>query len=387
MLLLARLYTPGDFGIFGALMSVSIVISAIACGRYELAIMLPEKDDDAWLIALLSIIILSCTCLLSVLLLFLFNDQIVMTLDLENNAGLLYLVPFLIFLLGAYNIFNYICTREKKFKVLAESIISKSLSGALSQIILSYFISGAGLVVGYCISVLVSLYSLVRHLSIGSLRLAAKTKGLSRVAKRYINFPQFSLFAALFSSLSSHSLTVMIPFFYGLEAGGFYFLIQRVLGIPSSIIGGAIGQSYFQRAVEEKNLTGYAVETFNFASLALILISLCFFIPIYIILPLAIELFFGVDWIPAVAMGEILLPLVAMQFISAALSNTNNIFEKQKLALIWQFGMFMITFLSLILSFYYGLSFLGFLSIYAKVGAAYYLFLFFILKAVAVGRL
>ena len=104
-------------------------------------------------------------------------------------------------------------------------------------------------------------------------------------------------------------------------------------------------------------------------------------------MPIAIELFFGVDWIPAVDMGEILIPLVAMQFISAALSNTNNIFEKQKLALIWQFGMFMITFLSLIFSFYCNLSFLGFLSIYAKVGAAYYLFLFFILKAVAGGRL
>lgn len=387
MLLLARLYTPNDFGIFGALMSISIVISTIACGRYELAIMLPEKNDDAWMIGLLSIIILSCTCFLSFLILFLFNDQIVMVLDQENNTGLLYLVPFLIFVLGAYNIFNYICTREKKFKVVAESIISKSISGAFSQIILSYFIAGAGLIVGYFISVLVSLYSLVRHLSLSSLRYAVKTKNLYRVAKRYINFPQFSLFAALFSSLSSHSLTVMIPFFYGLEAGGFYFLIQRVLGIPSSVIGGAIGQSYFQRAVEEKNLTGHALETFNFASLALILIALCFFIPIYIILPLAIELFFGVDWIPAVDMGEILIPLMAMQFISAALSNTNNIFEKQKLALIWQFGMFMITFLSLIFSFYFNLSFLGFLSIYAKVGATYYLFLFFILKAVAGGRL
>jgi O-antigen/teichoic acid export membrane protein len=247
--------------------------------------------------------------------------------------------------------------------------------------------AGAGLVVGYCISVLAGLYSLVRNLSLDSLQSAIKSKSLSRVAKRYVDFPRFSLFAALFSSLSSHSLTVMIPFVYGLEMGGFYFFIQRVLGIPTLIIGGAMGQSYFQRAVEEKNITGYAVEAFNFGSLILVLISVCFFIPIYFILPVAIEFFFGAEWIPAAAMGKILIPLVAMQFISAALSNTNNIFEKQKIALIWQFGMFAITFLSLGFSSYFGVDFMDFLSIYGTVGAAYYLLLFFILKAVAGGKL
>ena len=387
MLLLTRLYAPDDFGALGVFMSVSIVISAVACGRYELAIMLPEKDTDAWLLAVVSIILLLSTCLVCFLLLLFLNGQIVSALDLGGDSGLLYLVPLLVFLLGLYNIFNYICTREKKFTVLAESIISRSLSGACSQVILSYFMAGAGLVVGYCISVLAGLYSLVRNLSLDSLQSAIKSKSLSRVAKRYVDFPRFSLFAALFSSLSSHSLTVMIPFVYGLEMGGFYFFIQRVLGIPTSIIGGAMGQSYFQRAVEEKNITGYAVEAFNFGSLILVLISVCFFIPIYFILPVAIEFFFGAEWIPAAAMGKILIPLVAMQFISAALSNTNNIFEKQKIALIWQLGMFAITFLSLGFSSYFGVDFMDFLSIYGTVGAAYYLLLFFILKAVAGGKL
>lgn len=43
--ILTRIYTPEDFGIFALYMSVVSIVSVVATGCYELAIMLPKKDE------------------------------------------------------------------------------------------------------------------------------------------------------------------------------------------------------------------------------------------------------------------------------------------------------------------------------------------------------
>ena len=45
--ILTRLYTPEDFGVVGLFGAISGIFGAIATGKYELAIMLPKKDEDA----------------------------------------------------------------------------------------------------------------------------------------------------------------------------------------------------------------------------------------------------------------------------------------------------------------------------------------------------
>jgi O-antigen/teichoic acid export membrane protein len=52
--ILTRIYTPEDFGVFALYMSVVSIVSVVATGRYELAIMLPKKDEDAINIVTLS---------------------------------------------------------------------------------------------------------------------------------------------------------------------------------------------------------------------------------------------------------------------------------------------------------------------------------------------
>ena len=45
--ILTRIYTPEDFGILALFVAISTIFGSIANGRYELAIMLPKKDEDA----------------------------------------------------------------------------------------------------------------------------------------------------------------------------------------------------------------------------------------------------------------------------------------------------------------------------------------------------
>ena len=74
--ILTRIYTPEDFGIFALYMSIASMIAVVATGRYELAIMLPKKDEDAVSIVALSIIISFFVSFIALLIVSIFNTEI-----------------------------------------------------------------------------------------------------------------------------------------------------------------------------------------------------------------------------------------------------------------------------------------------------------------------
>ena len=45
--ILTRIYKPEDFGVFALFLAISSILATVVNGRYELAIMLPKKDEDA----------------------------------------------------------------------------------------------------------------------------------------------------------------------------------------------------------------------------------------------------------------------------------------------------------------------------------------------------
>ena len=55
--ILTRLYTPEDFGVFAVYMALSSILVVLVTGRYELAIVVPQKDEDAINIVALSVVL------------------------------------------------------------------------------------------------------------------------------------------------------------------------------------------------------------------------------------------------------------------------------------------------------------------------------------------
>ena len=91
--ILTRIYTPEDFGVFSLYMAITTIIAVIATGRYELAIMLPKKDENAADILILSLIVSLVISLISFLIIFFFNSQITNILGSQEISRWLYLVP------------------------------------------------------------------------------------------------------------------------------------------------------------------------------------------------------------------------------------------------------------------------------------------------------
>ena len=55
--ILTRLYSPDDFGVLALFFSICSILSVVAAGRYELSIVIPEKDEEAANIVALSIFV------------------------------------------------------------------------------------------------------------------------------------------------------------------------------------------------------------------------------------------------------------------------------------------------------------------------------------------
>ncbi|MEZ2744890.1 lipopolysaccharide biosynthesis protein [Halopseudomonas bauzanensis] len=385
---LTRLYTPEDFGVLALFVAISSIFSSIACGRYELAIMLPEGDEDAINIAALGMLIAVVLSIFLWVPIFLFNREMSSLLGNKEIGAWLYLIPFVVLITGFYNVLNYLNTRKKLYKDIAKASIYKSIGMASVQLGIGFVKTGAaGLIGGQVAAQFIANYRLARNANKHyAFRIITKAE-IIRLAKRYRDFPKFSMWAVLANSLANNLTSILISIYYGVSILGFHSFALKMLGVPASLIGTSIGQVFFQQATVEKKETGKAIKTFSSTSKKLIVISLLFFMPLFFAIPTIFEILFGESWKIAGEYGQILLPFVAIQFVVSALSHTNNIFERQKIALAWQVGLLVLSIGMLVSSKTLDLDFIVFLKVYTLIISLYYIALYFILMQVSRGRL
>ena len=113
--LLTRLYKPDDFGLFALYTSIAQLIGVIATARYELAIMIPEKDEDALNLLVLSVSITAMVTVGSMLVMWIFNSAICRLAGNDQLSTWLYFVPLSVFFLGIFQALNYWFNRKKKY--------------------------------------------------------------------------------------------------------------------------------------------------------------------------------------------------------------------------------------------------------------------------------
>ncbi|NNT94901.1 lipopolysaccharide biosynthesis protein [Stutzerimonas nitrititolerans] len=385
--ILTRMYSPEDFGVLALFVAITAILGSIANGRYELAIMLPDSDDDAINIAAMGMLIASILALLLFIPAVFLNDYISAKLENSFIGFWLYFVPSVVWLLGLYNVLNYLNNRKQCYKDMAKATVYKSVAQAAVQLSVGAVkATASGLISGQIASNLAANFRLVVNVKRQYQLSKVSWVEMKRLGRRYIGFPKYSMWATLSNTLSYQLLNMLITVFYSVGTLGFYSLAQRILGMPSSLIGESIGRVYFKQATIEKNNTGKAVKIFNSTTKKLVLFSFLIFLPLYFILPSVFEIAFGQQWRVAGVYSQLILPVFIFRFISAALSTTNSVFEKQGLSLAWQIGLLVLSLFTLSVCGYYQLGFEMFLRAYTVVISLHYILLYCILKKVAGAR-
>jgi len=330
--ILSRMYSPSDFGVFALFVSIASIISVIATGTYEFAIMLPEKDEDAINVAAVAFIFNIAVSLLFLLIVLLFKNPILKLLKAGSLSFWIYFAPLTVFFTGLFAILNYTNNRFKLYKDISEAAILKGIVLSSIQLIMGLFKTGPfGLISGQIISQSVGNTKLFLNIKNRNLLKQIKKDKIKEIAKRYSNFPKYSLWGALLKVSGYQITNMLIGAFFGPYYLGQYYMAFRILDIPTTFIGSAIAQVFFKEATEELQNTGRVINTFRSTLKKLLIISIPTFSIIFIFVKPLFPVIFGQSWKDAGLYAMILSPFWGIRFISSSLSLTIIIYEKNKI--------------------------------------------------------
>ena len=331
--IITRLYGPEAFGVAALFTSITGIIGVIACLRYEMAIMIPDKEGDAANLLGLSLLISAAMSILLVPVLWMGKGLLLLLLDAPELGPYIWLIPPVVFLTGTFLSLNYWNSRTKRFGRLSMARINASFTTTGTQI-------GAGLAgypTGGSLIWAGILGSLVPNLVLGGqiwrddykiLLENINFKSMWAGLVRYKRFLIFDTWSVLLNNLSSQLPVLILSSFFTSSIIGYYALAYNVLALPMNLIGSSIGQVFFQRAAKAKHEGNLGILVENVTSV-LTLISIY---PIFLLFLFGEELFsivFGAQWGEAGLYAEILAPWIFLVFTTSPISALFSVLEKQ----------------------------------------------------------
>jgi O-antigen/teichoic acid export membrane protein len=308
---LSRLFGPETFGLAAVFMSILNLTSLIACLRYELAIVLPSRDEDGGMLLLISLSFAALVASLTLLGVLFLSEQICEWVGAPELEPLLWMLPVGVLANGAYSALRYWNTRKKRFGLLSVAMgVSSGVEGVLQlgAGLLGYV--GAGIFIAATVAKrVVSTAILVGRTWCNNKShtlIEARWKRASMLVQRYRKFPLVSSWTAILASLSSQAPTLLLSSLYSQEIVGYYSLATRVAQLPLILVGRAVSQVFLQRA-SEKRASGEGINTIMETTFKhLVSVGVLFSLVLVLIGPDIFQFVFGARWTEAGAYARIL---------------------------------------------------------------------------------
>lgn len=346
---LARLFSPESFGVATLLVAIATVVAAVGTLRYEQAIVLPEKKEEAEVLFRLSFGFLVLATMLSaavitVLSVFNLNE---ITAWMSGQHALIYTIPVLALLAGMERILRSWQQREREFRCIGRAGVVNSLSTPLSRVVYAVTIgpTSFGLIAGIFLGYIFEFFVLLKDVPRGVIRrliLEYKTRRSHEVAKCYREFSLFATATELLNSISVQLPIFMLAIMYSSSIVGFYALAMRLLTIPLQALGEAVRQVYYQKASDLKNKKQDLVSPLVKSSIALFLIGLLPFGVLYIWGEQIFAMVLGDSWITAGKYAAILSPWLYSGLLLVPAQSTLTTLRKQALLFKFQSYLFLL---------------------------------------------
>jgi lipopolysaccharide exporter len=337
--ILTRIYGPESYGLSALFVSIVATVGVVACLRYELAIMLPKRDENATNLLAASLILAGVVSLLTVPAIYYAGDFIIESLKSPGLGPYLWLVPIAVFANGAVLAFNYWISRTRHFGSLSIARVASSIATTGSQLAAGFagYATGGSLIIANIIGSAASAAMLGARVWRNDMRLLKSSlswRGILDCMKRYVKFPLIDSWSALLNTLSWQLPVFLLSAFFSSTVVGYYGLSMMVLQFPANLIGGAISQVFFQRAAEAK-FDGKLSKVVEDTVLRLTILGLFPGLLLCVTGKEAFAIVFGTAWSEAGVYSQILALWITVTFIASPISTLLSIFEKQGASLVF----------------------------------------------------
>jgi len=352
--IITRLYTPEEYGIYGTFFTIISLLIPISTLKYEQAIMLPKSKHDALIMFRAVVYILIIMTGFLFLLIIVFNNQYLEFISfIFSNSELSkeqlttlskwsYILPFFLFSAALIPVISLMLNRQQNYKLDAKARVGQALVSNILQVLFGIIKIGE---IGLLISGFVSqLYYIFRTgfkrfrkyiLSFWKLDkdFILQSKSL---LKKYYQFPLISLPNSILDMARLHGVVLILTYYFGTAIVGQYLLMNRIIRMPSTLVGVALSQVSYQKISEMYSNNERDIYPFlKRNTIYLILIGI---IPFGILFFFGEDLFkfvFGNQWAHAGKYAEYLSPYMYSYFIVSTLGIVPIVYGKQLIAFLF----------------------------------------------------
>lgn len=236
-------------------------------------------------------------------------------------------------------------TSHNAFGKAARSRVWSAGSIAAAQVgLLALGIGGIALVAGQLIGLAVGLSAAMLLLAPPQAWPGWRPDPVQRAyLRRHDKFWRFSLPSNLLNVIVGQLPLLMIGARHGALAAGLFALTQRVLGAPIALLASSVLEVFKRQSVHDFQTQGNCRDAYRYTFKALVLLGIGPSLVLLLFSPSLFAFAFGENWRPAGELAQILAPLYFLNFIASPLSYVFFVAGKQKIDLVWQVALFVMT--------------------------------------------
>ena len=341
-LLLCRLFTPEDFGLYNVFYGYLEVLIILSTCKYEMAIVVAQDDIRATQVARMS---LRLNLIVSLALLAAAGMLAILYVSPDTGFGpgtgpkipwpMLLLIPVMVYFCGTSRVYSSLGVRQERFRAIAGADVTGSLAttvaklaaGALAPVV--RWLHSYGMPIGTVLGVMAR-NTWLRHKAAGLLKSTGDTRTDFRaVAREYRHYPLYVMPKEFLSSFSVNLPFLWLALYFDNATIGLFALALTFLQRPMLMVANAMENSYYSdsaaRQREGKPLFGRLGRMAGgLAAVALPIAVAGFFWaePIFTFL-------LGEQWVGTGYYVRCLLPWLVVRLLANALAFTGNLFETQ----------------------------------------------------------
>lgn len=340
-LVLTRLYTPEDFGLYNIFYSYIDVLIIVSTFKYEMAVVVADNDREAAAVSRLALRINTVVSLLlltvSLVCYFLFPFSVF-------NYSFSLLIAPMVFFCGTSRVYTALINRFRRFRQIALSEVSGATCGVVSKVLLGLprLATTAWHALGLSLGTVLGRAAANINLLLCRRRLAlpTDTTGDERRAagRKFRNFPLFTMPKDLINSFSYNLPFLWLALYFDKAEVGLFALALTCTFRPVNVFNSAFERLMYVRVAEKvrahQTIRADIVRFFKYVNI----VALPLFVAAFFWGDSLLGFLFGGRWADSGYYLRCLLPWVYVMLTSSSLMFMSSVFGRQRT----EFGFYLV---------------------------------------------
>jgi O-antigen/teichoic acid export membrane protein len=334
---LSRIFSPDDYALFGLYIGLFGFLEIASAGRYDFAVMMPAKDEDASSLIAGGLTFAFLYALIVFTIAFFAKGWIAERFNNPDLEPWLLVLPLSLLLISLSKLFNAWLIRVKRFRATSLNKASQKIAESSTQILFGVVKSSNGLILGDLAGRFFNaIFSVYQGQKTGFSVSGISRQSIKSNLRKYADFPKYSIVPSMLNALGGMLPIFIISAFYSTQESGSYNFSRIILSVPFALISAGISQVLMQQVAERRNSNLSIAPDLSSLVLKLSIVSLAGVIVLFWAAPVLFAFVFGSQWHEAGEFTRLLIFSYAVSFVVSPFSVLPMMLGKIKWSSYWQ---------------------------------------------------